>query len=182
MERAEILSDRERLRNVSHLWERLAPQELAPKIRTGCVYEVQPPKTWSILVTRSDPRTRHGTLHGRHQVRAQIQMHWPLFAPSMDLLKGRSAGQTPLPAGWPAFAAAYRAELEAWPFLTRFAVARQVAGWLRTSPTVTILSFERRMPAGSTADCWSQRDIFRDWLVSLLPLARPLDSRARQVG
>lgn len=88
----------------------------------------------------------------------------------------------PVPGGWPTFAAAYRAELEEWPFLTRFAVARLVVGWLRTNPTVTILSFERRVPEGSTADCWSQRDVFREWLVSVLPLALPLDSLSRQVG
>jgi hypothetical protein len=180
MERALILTDadchQERLCSSYRSWERQSPQALACNLRTGCVYEVQPPKTLGLLVTRSDPRTRHGTLRGRHQVRAPIQVHWPLFAPSMNLLSGQSANHTPVPAGWPAFASAYQAELEAWPFLTRLAVARQVAAWLRTYPTVTTLSFERRMPKGSTTDCWSQRDVFRNWLVSLLPLAIPLGS------
>ena len=117
-----------------------------------------------------------------------IHAHWPLFAPSVQLLTGhetacrarhcrgvgRHAGHAAIHLGWPDFAAAYRAELEEWPFHTRLAVARQVVTWLRTAPTVTILSFEDRPREGSTADCWAQRHVFRDWLRSLLPLAIPL--------
>jgi hypothetical protein len=90
---------------------------------------------------------------------------------------GRCGGHAPLHLGWPAFAAAYRAELEAWPFHTRLHSALQIAAWLRTAPTVTILSFETRPPADSTATCWAQRHVFRDWLRTLLPLALPLGAR-----
>jgi hypothetical protein len=79
--------------------------------------------------------------------------------------------------GWPAFATAYRAELEAQPFSTRLAIARQLVAWLRHYKTVTILSFEQRIPQGSAPDCWAQRHIFRDWLCTLLPLAQPLGMR-----
>jgi hypothetical protein len=164
--------------------EQVAPAALAARLRTGCVYEAQPPDTVGLLVTRADPRTRRG---GRH-FSAAIHTHWPLFAPSVQLLTGhetvcrtrrcrgvgRCDGHALLHLGWPAFAAAYRAELEAWPSHTRLAVARQVASWLRTAPTVTILSFESGPPAGSTSKCWAQRHVFREWLRSLLPLALPL--------
>jgi hypothetical protein len=37
----------------------LLPQaQLAERIRTGCVYDLQPPNTFGLLVTRDDPRTR----------------------------------------------------------------------------------------------------------------------------
>ncbi len=171
--------------------ELVSPEALAFNIRSGCVYDAQPSETFGLLVTRSDPRTRRGTKHGRSQVRASIHAHWPLFAPSMQLLTGHDApcharrchgvgrcadhmAHVPPVSGWPAFAAAYRAELEAWPFHLRLAVARQMAAWLRCVPTVTNLCFDSRVPAGSTADCWAQRHIFRDWVRSLLPLALPL--------
>ena len=64
---------------------------------------------------------------------------------------------------------------------------RQVVGWLNAVPTVTILSFEREVSergmtddvesldgVGSVTANWAQRHVFRDWLVSLLPLAIPL--------
>jgi hypothetical protein len=134
---------------------------------------------------------RRGTLHGRRQVRASIQAHWPLLAPSMFVLTGhpvacscrrcQGAGHAVAPPaeqihGWPAFAAAYRAELEDCPFPLRFAIARRVVAWLREYETVTILSAERRMPKGSTPDYWAQRYVVRDWLRSLLPLAQPLSA------
>lgn len=160
--------------------------DLAGRIRTGCLYEAQPDGTLGVLVTRDDPRTRY---RGR-RVLAPIHAHWATFAPSVFLLTGhetacrarrcrgdgRCAGHTPLRLGWPTFAAAYHAELERWPFLTRLALARQVAGGLCTAPTVTILSFEpaRRIPPSGAANAWAQRHVFRDWLVSLLPLAMPL--------
>jgi hypothetical protein len=93
-----------------------------------------------------------------------------------------AAHSVPPVSAWPAFAAAYRAELEEWPFLTRLAVARQVAAWLRAVPTVTILCGADRVPAGSTKDCWAQRHIFRDWVRRLLPLALPLGAETLPVS
>src|SRR5258708_31529244 len=71
--------------------ELVSPEALAFNIRSGCVYDAQPSETFGLLVTRSDPRTRRGTKHGRSQVRASIHAHWPLFAPSMQLLTGHDA-------------------------------------------------------------------------------------------
>ena len=107
----------------------------AERIFTGCVYDAEPPATFGLLVTRGDPRTnRH-----HHRQLAPIHAHWPLYAPSVQLLTGhettcrtrncrgvgRHAGHAAIHLGWPDFAAGYRAELEEWPSLTRLAVARQ---------------------------------------------------------
>ena len=157
---------------------------LAERILTGCVYDAELPETFGLLVTRGDPRTNRRY----HRTLAPIHAHWPLYAPSMQLLTGhdtacrvrrcrgvgRHAGHATIHLGWPDFAAAYRAELEVWPFLTRLAVARQLVTWLCTSPTITILSFEDHPREGSTAECWAQRHVFRDWLRCLLPLAIPM--------
>src|SRR5579871_2964332 len=163
--------------DLAYAW--LAPERLADHIRSGCVYDEQAPDTFGLLVTRADPRTRRGTKHGRRQVRAPIHAHWPLFAPSVALLTGHEttcrarhchgvgrcaehASSRPPVSGWPAFAAAYRAELEEWPFHTRLAAARHLAAWLRTYPTVTILCFEDRISPTSTQEGWAQRHIFRE--------------------
>jgi hypothetical protein len=150
-----------RNRELSHSsWDQVAPAALGTRLRTGCVYDAQLPDTFGLLVTRTDPRTRRS----RPRPLAAIQAHWPLFAPSLLLLTGhetacrsrrchgmgRYDGHAPQHLGWPAFAAAYRAELEAWPCHTRLAIAQQIAAWLHTAPTVTILSFEHRTPAEST--------------------------------
>ncbi len=157
--------------------------QLARRIRTGCVYEAQPDDVFGLLVTRHDPRARW---HAR-PVRAAIDAHWPLLAPSMHLLTGQSEPRQQRrdprerrPAlGWEGFAAAYRAELERWPFLVQVAVVRQVALWLCSYRTVTILSFEPSMPRGKALLAWerqgefvpwAQRHIFRDWLLSLPPI------------
>lgn len=160
---------------------------LAARIRTGSVYEEQPSDTFGLLVTRCDPRTRRSTAHGRHQVRTPIHAHWPLFAPSVRLLTGHETAclarrchgtgshqaHAVIHLGWYALATAYQAELADWPTHTRLAVARQVMLWLHEHETVTILSFERRMPADGTPGWWAQRHVFREWLCSLLPLAMP---------
>jgi hypothetical protein len=159
-------------------------EALATRVQTGCVYDAQPPGAFGLLVTRADPRSRRRQQYAL----APIHAHWPRFAPSMRLLtghdvacparrchgSGRLAGHGSVHLGWPAFAASYRAELEAWPLLTRLAVARQLVGWLRAFDAVTILSFERRTPEDSAPECWAQRHVFHDWLCGLLPLARPL--------
>jgi hypothetical protein len=165
------------------------------RVRTGCVYEAQPTGTFGLLVTRDDPRTRR---RGRPVI-APIHEHWPLLAPSIFLLTGhtttcqarhcrsvgRCEGHRPQTLGWPDFAVAYRAELEQRPLANGLAVMHQIIVWLSTNPTVTVLSFESGMPRGEAfVGCeqrdelvpWAQRHIFRDWLVSLLPLAPSLDA------
>jgi hypothetical protein len=168
----------------------LTPSPLAERIRTGCVYEWQPPNTFGVLVTRDDPRIRWRA----RRVLAPIHVQWAPYAPSMWLLAGkesacrarrcygvdRCTGHAALTPGWPAFAAAYRAELERRSLAERFGMLRQVLVWLHTYPSVTILSLERGMPKGEALLAWeqrgefvpwAQRHIFREWLVSLLPLA-----------
>jgi hypothetical protein len=168
--------------------------QFAARLRTGCVYDAQPADTVGVLVTRADPRTRRRHPRGL----TPIQAHWPLFAPSMQLLTGhetacrsrhcrgvgRCAEHRPQQhLGWPAFAAAYRAELEEWPLSTRLAVAQQVVAWLRAAPSVTILSFERSPTSALNApDGWAQRHIFRAWLRTLLPLTLPPGVLTRRTG
>lgn len=146
---------------------------LAARIRTGCVFESQPAGSFGLLVTRADPRPRR-------RVRAPIQAHWSLLAPSVPLLMGLPVTPVAEQAHrWPAFAATYHAELAAQPFHVHLAVARQVAAWLREYETVTILSFEHWSPRAYAPDYWAQRHVFRDWLRALLPLAQPLSVSAR---
>jgi hypothetical protein len=157
--------------------------QLARRIRTGCVYEEQSDDVFGLLVTRHDPRARW---HAR-PVRAAIDAHWPLLAPSVQLLTGqtepRQRRRNPherRPAlGWEGFAAAYRGELERWPFLVQVAVVRQIAAWLCSYRTVTILSFEPSWPRGAALEAWerrgefvpwAQRHVFREWLLGLPPV------------
>ncbi len=163
--------------------------DLAPRMRTGCLYEPQPAGTFGLLVTRQAPR------HLR-RVQAAVRAHWPWFAPSFLLLTGQSdpcthrrcrhedanaAGHRcdiPVPRqqlGWDGFTAAYRAELDRWPRLAQLAVMRQIALWLQTFQTVTLLSFEPSMPRGAALAAWrergefipyAQRHILRDWLLT----------------
>jgi len=166
--------------------------DLAPRIRTGCVYDLQPQRTCGVLVTRKAPR------RARH-VRASIHAHWQWFAPSTLLLTGHTnacrhrrcgpdetfpTGHSPghecdapvsrQQLGWDGFATAYRAELDRWPRLAHVAVVQQIARWLQTFETVTILSFESSAPRGAALTAWqehgefrsyTQRHIFREWLL-----------------
>jgi len=166
----------------------LSLADLAPRIRTGCVYDLQPEGTFGLLVTRQAPRRLQ-------RVRVTIRAHWPWFAPSILLLTGHTSACThrrcrhedagaaghrcevPVPRqqlGWDVFAATYRAELDRWPPLAHLAVVRQMALWLQTFQTVTILSFEPSMPRGAALSAWrergefipyTQRHILRDWLL-----------------
>lgn len=163
--------------------------DLAPRIRTGCLFEPQPEDTFGLLVTRQAPRPLR-------RVQAAIRAHWPWFAPSFLLLTGHARPSThrrcrhedadaaghhcdvPMPhqqLGWEGFARAYRAELDRWPHLAHVAVLRQVALWLQTFETITLLSFEPSMPRGAALAAWqergefvpyAQRHILRDWLLS----------------
>jgi hypothetical protein len=173
--------------HISASWQHAAVVPLADRIRTGCVYDWQPTTTFGLLVTRVDPRTRWRA----RPVLAPIHAHWAQFAPSVWLLTGhetacrarrcrrggRCAGQMPIRLGWPAFAAAYRTELEQQPLADRLGILRQLVAWLRMYPSVTVLSLERGTSNGEALLAWeqqgeqmpwAQRHIFREWLVSLL--------------
>jgi hypothetical protein len=167
----------------------LLPQaQLAERIRTGCVYDLQPTTTFGLLVTRDDPRTRWRA----RPVLAPIHAHWPRCAPSITLLTGqertcraqhfRQARHLTLSMNWTTFAASYRAELEQRSLAERLGLLRQILAWLCQYPTVTVLSFESGTPKGEALVAWeqrhefvpwAQRHIFRAWLVSLLPMAGP---------
>ena len=58
--------------------------DLAPRIRTGCLYEPQPAGTFGVLVTRQAPRRLQ-------RVQAVVRAHWPWFAPSFLLLTGHTS-------------------------------------------------------------------------------------------
>jgi len=163
--------------------------DLAARIRTGCLFEPQPADTFGVLVTRQAPRRLR-------RAQAVVRAHWPWFAPSFLLLTGHACPCThrrcrhedadaaghhcdvPAPRqhrGWEGFAVAYRAELDRWPGLAHLAVIRQIALWLQTFETVTLLSFEPSLPRGAALMAWqergefvpyAQRHILRDWLLS----------------
>jgi len=169
-------------------------QQLAERIRTGCVYEEQPEGTFGLLVTRDDPRSRRRS----RVIRAPIDAYWAALSPSARLLTGRDAGcrarrcrgsarhaghldgrEARPRLGWEGFVAAYRAELEACPEWKRLGIVRHVARWLESHRTLTILSFEPGMPRGEALAAWerygafapwAQRHVFRDWLLDLPPL------------
>jgi hypothetical protein len=160
----------------------LSLAQVADRIRTGCVYEVQPVGTFGLLVTRDDPRRRWRA----RVVQTPIDQHWAWAAPSLALLTGhpvacqhRCCRHDRKPLGWEGFAHAYRAELDRWPFLVQLEVVCQIAWWLRTYRSVTILYFEPGMPRGpALLACqqrgefvlWAQRHIVREWLLSLPPV------------
>jgi hypothetical protein len=52
----------------------LSVADLAPRIRTGCLYESQPAGTFGLLVTRQAPRRPQ-------RVQVAIRAHWPWCAP-----------------------------------------------------------------------------------------------------
>jgi hypothetical protein len=163
--------------------------DLTPRLRTGCLYESQPEGTFGLLVTRQAPRRLQ-------RVQASVRAHWPWFAPSFLLLTrhtspcthrrcrhvdGSAAGHrcdVPAPhqqLGWEQFAATYRAELDRWPRLAHLAVVRQIALWLQTFQTVTLLSFEPSMPRGTALAArqerggfvpYAERHVLREWLLS----------------
>jgi hypothetical protein len=166
--------------------------DLALRIRTGCVFEAQSEDICGVLVTREAPRRIA-------RVRSAIHAHWRWCAPSIFLLtghttlcrhrrchpnEGETAGHTcdsPAPRqriGWEGFAVAYRAELDRWPRLAHIAAIQQIARWLQTFETVTLLSFEPSLPRGAALAAWrersqfdpySQRHILRDWLLAQPP-------------
>jgi hypothetical protein len=62
------------------------------------------------------------------------------------------------------FAHAYRAELDGLPLRAWYRALLQVAEWLHTYPTVTLLSYER-VPALLERQTITQRSVLRTWLL-----------------
>ncbi len=106
-------------------WGVLIP-DLGERLRLGCVYELQSPATFGVLVTCSRPRSRGMTSHA---VRARISIWWPTLAPSLRLVEARRSDRTSL--GWEEFAARYWAELEAKPKTAYVGAVIQIGVWLR---------------------------------------------------
>ena len=126
---------------------------LAPRLRTGCVYELQPRETFGLLVMRSEPK---------RGVRSRVDAWWPQLAPSLELITARSRDRDRF--GWDAFTARYRAELQDHSRATYLGALIQIGIWLKTYPTVTLLSLEH-IPFDGEAHGRSQRHILRAWLL-----------------
>ena len=135
---------------------------LAPRLRTGCVYEPHPASTFGVLVTRAQPRRGRG-------IQADIGAWWPHLAPSLALVTAHHPVGTPL--GWEVFRAHYWAELQATTRTTYLRAVVQLGLWLRQYPTVTLLSFEHA-PWGEERLAQTQRRILYAWL---LGCAAPTD-------
>jgi uncharacterized protein YeaO (DUF488 family) len=132
--------------------------DLGKRLRLGCVYELQSPATFGVLVTCSRPRSRGVA---SHSVQARISTWWPTLAPSLRLVEARRPDGTAL--GWEEFAARYWAELEAKPKTAYIGAVIQIGEWLRRHPTVTLLSIERARPGEEQGR--TQRRILRAWLL-----------------
>jgi uncharacterized protein YeaO (DUF488 family) len=124
--------------------------ELANRLLTGCLRDAPPPLTFPVLVTRTRPKC----------CAARYQAWWRELAPSMALLHTTTLeGSTR-----DGFARAYRAELDALPLHAWYHALLQLAEWLHTYPTVTLLSYER-VPASLERQTLTQRSVLRAWLL-----------------
>jgi uncharacterized protein YeaO (DUF488 family) len=104
-----------------------------------------------VLITRTRPK----------RCAAQYQAWWRELAPSLALLHTTSSEDSRREG----FACAYRAELDALPLRVWYHALLQLAEWLRASPTVTLLSFER-VPTLLERQTVTQRSVLRAWLLS----------------
>jgi len=68
--------------------------------------------------------------------------------------------------GWEAFARCYRAELDALPTRVHMEAVLQLAYWMRTHGSVTLLTHER-VVGGDEAHARTQRRLLREWLLGL---------------
>lgn len=132
---------------------------LSERLQLGCVFELQSPTTFGVLVTPSRPRSRGVASHA---VRARIGAWWPSLAPSLALVTARHPDGSAL--GWEEFAARYWTELQAKPKATYLGALVQLGTWLQRFPTVTLLSLERARPTEALGR--TQRRVLQAWLLS----------------
>lgn len=125
--------------------------DLAERLLTGCLHDPAPPRTYPVLITRTRPR--HCTV--------QYHAWWRELAPSTALLHTTS----PEDSRREHFARVYRAELDALPLRAWYRALLQLAEWLHTYPTVTLLSYER-VPSSLERQTITQRRVLRAWLLS----------------
>jgi uncharacterized protein YeaO (DUF488 family) len=111
--------------------------------------------TYTLLMTREWPL---------HLAEGEVQEWWPVFAPSLTLVRIRR-GVSNLPMAWEGFAGRYHAELDALPLHTQHTYLVWLGHLLAKHPSVTLLSCEpsRGRPE---ANVHSQRRVLYDWLVS----------------
>jgi hypothetical protein len=76
------------------------------------------------------------------------------------------------------FAHAHRAELDALPLRAWYRALLQLAEWLHTYSTVTLLSYER-VPHLLEPQTVTQRSVLRSWLLSA-PNPRPSSSEEKR--
>jgi uncharacterized protein YeaO (DUF488 family) len=91
----------------------------------------------------------------------QYQAWWRELAPSLALLHAAPTEDSRRDE----FARAYRTELGALPLSSWYRALLQLAEWLRTYPTVTLLSYER-VPSCLERQTVTQRSVLRTWLLS----------------
>jgi uncharacterized protein YeaO (DUF488 family) len=134
--------------------------DLAERLLTGCLRAPAPPRTYPVLITRTRPK----------RCTAQYQTWWRELAPSIALLHTAPSEDSRREA----FARAYRAELDALPLHTWYRALLQLAEWLHTYPSVTLLSHERVLPLLERQTV-TQRSVLRAWLLGA-PDPRPSTS------
>ena len=124
--------------------------DLGERLLTGCLHDLVPPRTYPVLITRMRPK------------RCAVQYHawWRELAPSLALLQTTSLEVSRRET----FAHAYRAELDALPLRAWYRALLQLAEWLHTYPTVTLLSYER-VPHLLEQQTITQRSVLRTWLL-----------------
>jgi hypothetical protein len=131
----------------------------AERLRTGCVFEVQPTFTYSLCILRFDPR-----LGGRRQV--PFHEWWPELAPSAPLLVGYRTldthGQRAV--SWLAFARSYLAELDALPTRLLVGLVEGLCALPCRYTSVTLLGCEH--PTAADEGCVRcHRRLLRAWLL-----------------
>jgi uncharacterized protein YeaO (DUF488 family) len=134
--------------------------DLGKRLLTGCLHDPAPPRTYPVLITRTRPK----------RCAVQYQAWWRECAPSMALLHATP----PEDSRRETFAHAYRAELDALPLRAWYRALLQLAEWLHTSPTVTLISYER-VPALLERRTVTQRSVLRSWLLNV-PSPQPSTS------
>jgi uncharacterized protein YeaO (DUF488 family) len=134
--------------------------DLAERLLTGCLHDPAPPRTFPVLITRTRPR----------RCAVQHQAWWRELAPSLALLHTTSSEDSRREN----FAHTYRAELDALPLHAWYRALLQLAQWLYTYPSVTLLSYEC-VPSLLEHQTITQCSVLRTWLLSA-PTLRPSTS------
>jgi uncharacterized protein YeaO (DUF488 family) len=150
--------DQRRLRALfADAWETGCLSE--ERIRTGCVYEVQPTTTYDLCVPRFDPRNT-----GRRQI--PFHEWWPELAPTAPLVIAYRTldthGQRAI--SWAAFAQSYFAELDALPTRLLVSLVEGLCDLPCRYTSVTLLGCEHPT-ASDEGRVRCHRRLLRLWLL-----------------